>query len=87
MLELLISLVPTMVIQGLLLVAIIPLARRLSPRGWWRWLVLALVPAVGAVAFMLLMMKALGTILERIDGLERACNARASGCVSPTRPA
>jgi hypothetical protein len=65
--EFLIQLIPLMVIQCLLVIGIIPLARKVSP-GWaWAWIVATFIPLVGAMMFMFLMMKALAVILERID--------------------
>ena len=69
MLEPLIDLVPMMVVQYLLLIGAIPLARRVSPRRAWAWIVLMLIPFVGTFPFMILIVKALAVILERIDML------------------
>jgi hypothetical protein len=64
--ELLIQLIPMMAIQCLLLIAVVPLARKVSP-GWaWAWIVATLIPFVGAMMFMFLMMKTLAVILERL---------------------
>jgi hypothetical protein len=81
--EFLIQLIPLMTIQCLLLVGVIPLARKVSP-GWaWAWIVAALIPLVGGMMFMFLMMKALAVILERIDVLSAAAGSQPQG--RPTR--
>ena len=55
------------VVQYLMLIGVVPLARKASPRRAWAWIVDALIPLVGSMMFMFLMMKALAVILERID--------------------
>jgi hypothetical protein len=72
----LIDLIPMLVVQYLLLIGIIPLARRVSPRWAWAWIVVSLIPGVGAMVFMVLIMKALAAILERIDLLSRSLGTR-----------
>jgi hypothetical protein len=69
MYEILKELLPTMAVQYLLLIGAIPLARRVSPRRAWAWIVLMLIPFVGTFPFMILIVKALAVILQRIDVL------------------
>jgi hypothetical protein len=67
-----------MTVQYLLLIGLIPLARRVSP-GWaWAWIVATPIPVVGAMGFMFLTMKALAVILERIDLLSEKVGTRSS---------
>jgi len=68
-----------MIIQCLLLIGVIPLARRVSPAWAWTWIVATLIPVVGAMIFMFPMMKALAVILERIDLLSEKVGARHQG--------
>jgi hypothetical protein len=76
--ELLIQLIPMMAIQCLLLIGVVPLARKVSP-GWaWAWIVATLIPFVGAMMFMFLMMKTLAVILERIDLLSATVGSQSS---------
>ena len=76
--ELLIQLIPMMVIQCLLLIGVVPLARKVSP-GWaWTWIVATFIPVVGAMMFMFLMMKGLAVILERIDLLSEKIDGQLS---------
>lgn len=65
--EFVIQLIPLMNIQGLLLIGVIPLARKVSPGGAWAWIVAALLPLVGGMVFMFLMMNAMAVILDRLD--------------------
>ena len=62
-----IELIPMTVVQYLMLIGVVPLARKVSPRRAWAWIVAASIPLVGGMMFMFLMMKALAVILERID--------------------
>jgi hypothetical protein len=80
--EFLIDLLPMMIVQSLLLIGIIPLARRVS-RGWaWTWIVLALIPGIGALVFILLLMKALAVILARADLLSGNLGSSAADMVA-----
>ena len=72
------QLIPLTVIQCLLVSAMIPLARKVSP-GWaWPWIAVTLIPLVGAMMFMFLIMKALAVILERIDLLSATVESQPS---------
>jgi hypothetical protein len=76
--DLIVQLIPMMIVQCLLLIGVVPLARRVSP-GWsWAWIVATLIPVVGYLIFVFLMMKALAVILERIDLLSEKLGARPS---------
>ena len=71
-----IELIPMTVVQDLMLIGVIPLARKASPRRAWAWIVAALFPLVGTMTFMFLMMKALAVILERIDLLSASVGSQ-----------
>jgi hypothetical protein len=73
--QVLLQLLPTLIIQCLLLIGIVPLARRVSPGGAWGWIVASLIPVLGYMVFMFLVMKALAVILERINLLSEKLGA------------
>jgi hypothetical protein len=68
--EFVIQLIPLTVVQCLMLIGLIPLARKVSPRWALAWIVAALVPIVGGITFTFLTMKALAVILERLEPRE-----------------
>ena len=69
MYELFTQILPTIMVQYLLLIGAIPLARRVSPRWAWAWIVPMLIPFIGTFPLLILVVKALAVILERIDSL------------------
>ncbi len=71
-----IELIPLTVVQYLMLIGVVPLARKASPRWAWAWIVAALIPLLGGMMFMFLMMKALAVILDRIDLLSAAVGSQ-----------
>jgi hypothetical protein len=71
-----IELIPLTVFQYLMLIGVVPLARKVSPRRAWTCIVVALIPLVGGLMFPFLMMKALAVILERIDLLSAAVGSQ-----------
>jgi hypothetical protein len=72
------DLIPMMIVQYVLLIGGIPLARRVSPSRPWAWIVAILIPAVGWFALMALIVKAFAVILERIDLMCEKSAARRS---------
>ena len=65
--DFLIQLIPTMTIQALLLIGVVPLSRKVRSGSSWVWIVATLIPVVGLLVFTFLMMKALAVILEKLD--------------------
>jgi hypothetical protein len=76
--DLLIQLVPTMIIQGLMLFGVVPLATRISRGGAWIWIVLTFIPVVGLLTFPILFMRAQAVMLEKIDLLSEKVGGRIS---------
>ena len=70
------DLIPMMIVQYVLLIGSLPLARRVRPGRAWAWIVAILIPAVGWFALMALIFKACAVILERIDLLSESVRTR-----------
>lgn len=67
-----IQLLPMVVIQLLLLIGIVPLARRVSPNRVAVWVICSLIPVFGVFAFYFLIVRVLVAILDRLEKLKPA---------------
>lgn len=70
--DLMIQLIPMELIQLLLLLAIIPLARRLSPKLAVVWIICSLFPIFGVVTFYVLVVRMLAALWDRLETLKPA---------------
>jgi hypothetical protein len=67
--EFLVQAVPLMIFQAAFLFVIVPLSRRVSPNYYVWWIFFAIVPAFGALTYVVLFGKALAVILDRLERL------------------
>jgi hypothetical protein len=67
--ELFVQAVPLIIFQAAFLFVIVPLSRRVSPNHYGWWIIFAIVPAFGALAYVVLFGKALAVILDKLDRL------------------
>lgn len=66
--DFLVQLLPLLLMQGMLLFAVVPLASK-SSRSAWIWVLFSLIPFLGTFAFPILLGRSVAVLLGRVEAL------------------